>query len=165
MHTFDQDGYTTDPFLKEAKFIAWTQSEMTYSLISAAIPIFHNFLKSLSTGFGGIHATSTGYGYGSDTHSRAIGQSGTGFQLSKLRSKNKSAAMSSGHDDPDEFDIRSKQATAEQLAGTQAASTTVQWSGGSRPPNGETTSINSNESQRYMIRKDIQWEVRTEPRE
>jgi hypothetical protein len=54
LHTFDQEGYTTNPFLLEAPFIAWTQSQITYSLISATIPTFQNFLKNLNTGFGGI---------------------------------------------------------------------------------------------------------------
>ncbi|KIW33502.1 uncharacterized protein PV07_00348 [Cladophialophora immunda] len=169
MHTFSQSGYTTEPLLHESSFIAWTQSEMTYSLVSATVPIFHNFLKSLSTGFGGMHATSNGYGYGSGTRSHAHAQDAKSFQMSKLRSKNKSAAMPSINDDRDEYyGHHAKALTAEQLAGAPAASTTVQWSGGGsgiRGSNGETTSINSDESQRYMIRKDVQWEVRTELRE
>ncbi|OAP62850.1 hypothetical protein AYL99_02077 [Fonsecaea erecta] len=165
LHTFSQSGYTTNPLLREATFVAWTQSEMTYSLISATVPIFHNFLKSLSTGFGGMHAESNGYGYGSGTRSQALGQDSKGFQLSKLRSKNKSAAMPSINDDRDGYYGQAKAMTAEQLAGGPTASTTVQWSGGVRGSNGETTSINSDESQRYMIRKDVQWEVRTELRE
>ncbi|KIY04000.1 uncharacterized protein Z520_00692 [Fonsecaea multimorphosa CBS 102226] len=165
LHTFSQSGYTTNPLLREATFAAWTQSELSYSLVSATMPIFHNFLKSLSTGFGGMHATSHGYGYGSGTGSRAHGQDSKGFQLSMLRSKNKSAAMPSMNDDRDEFYGQAKAMTAEQLGGAPAASTTVQWSGGVRGSNGETTSINSDESQRYMIRKDVQWEVRTELRE
>ncbi|KAJ9612102.1 hypothetical protein H2200_003699 [Cladophialophora chaetospira] len=163
LHTFDQSGYTTNPLIRETNFIAWTQSEMTYSLISATVPIFHNFLKSLSTGFGGL-GVSNAYGYGSGCHSLQHGRNTTGYQLSKLRSKNKSAAMPSTNDDQEESFGHAKALTAQQLAGTPAASTTVQWSGNTRS-NGETTSINSNESQRYMIRKDVQWEVRTEPRE
>ncbi|KAH0848528.1 hypothetical protein FOPE_02582 [Fonsecaea pedrosoi] len=169
LHTFDQSAYTTNPLLRESSFIAWTQSEMSYSLVSATVPIFHNFLKSLSTGFGGMHATSNGYGYGYGYGSgnRSHGQHSKGFQLSTLRSKNKSAAMPSVNDDQDGYyGGHPKALTAEQLAGGPTASTTVQWSG-ARASRGEAArnSINSDESQRYMIRKDVQWEVRTEMRE
>ncbi|KIW42566.1 uncharacterized protein PV06_06105 [Exophiala oligosperma] len=186
LHTFDQDAYTTNPFLREATFIAWTQSQMTFALISAAVPTFQNFLKSLSTGFGGMGGggASHGYGYGSSTsrsrhrlqdhhsHSKS-------FQLSTLRSKSKSVVLASSMDDDGQEECSSdrhhaKVLLAEQLRGgapaaaaatTTTSTTTAQWSVSRGPINGETTSINSDESQRYMIRKDVQWEVRTEPRD
>ncbi|KAK5215319.1 hypothetical protein LTR47_012022, partial [Exophiala xenobiotica] len=124
-----------------------------------------NLLKSLSTGFGGIGGASNGYGYGSSTRSRHLqDQSHNGFQLSMLRTKNKSAALPSIDDGSEEYSDHAKVSMTEQLRGAPTTSTMVQWSGG-RGPNGETTSINSDESQRYMIRQDVQWEIRTEPRD
>lgn len=69
-NTFHEAAWTTDPMLLEASFIAWTQSELNCSIISATIPSFHNFLQNLNTQFGGLEIDKSGYGDGSASGTR-----------------------------------------------------------------------------------------------
>jgi hypothetical protein len=172
LHTFDQEGYTTNPFLLEAPFIAWTQSQITYSLISATIPTFQNFLKNLNTGFGGITSAAGGYGYGyasgsgSANRTRNRQESNMSFQMSKLRSANKSVGLEEPDEEPERELRHAPSKSSDAIHGVTNGTTMGPWSTANKDAanNGETTSIGSDESRRMMIRKEIQWSVRTEPR-
>lgn len=48
----------SDPTLKDAEFIAWSQSELTYSLISSTIIIMRPFVNNLVTHYGNDANTS-----------------------------------------------------------------------------------------------------------
>ncbi|ETN43603.1 uncharacterized protein HMPREF1541_02762 [Cyphellophora europaea CBS 101466] len=175
IHTFDATGYTTDPFLSNAPFIAWTQGELSASLITATVPTFRNFLKSLNTGFGGIGATSSdGYGSGYG-RSRIHGgkTAGSSYQLSKLRSVNRSVPV----DEPSEENEPGylpqqvqRPFGVDPLTGRSGGSAaTAHWSAGTSGSdagaNNETASIGSDESRRMIIRKELNWSVKTEPRD
>jgi hypothetical protein len=154
LHTFDEPGYTRNPFLLEVPFIVWTQSEMAYSLISATIPVFQNFLRNLNTGFGGIGATGGGYGYGygSGNNSRVPKGSNMSYQMSKLRSADKSVDIEEPEENRDHVLTNGHGANNAPHALTTSRDAA----------NGETTSIGSDESRRMMIRKEVQWSVRRE---
>lgn len=165
MDTFDSAGYTTNPYIREASFIAWTQSELNYSLISATIPTFQSFLKNLNTGFGGIGAGDGkyGYGYGSGSGSRARKESHMSYQMSKMRSTNESVAIDEPHEELHSTRAQEQRANLDMNSGTTVA--IVGQGNGGAAANGETTSIESDGSGKMMIRKDMQWSIRTEPRE
>lgn len=93
------------------------------------------------------------------------------FQMSKLRSMNKSVGL----DEPEEEDDSERHLrdnpskSSDAIHGVTNGTTMGPWSTSNNKKeaanNGETTSIASDESRRMMIRKDIQWSVRTEPRQ
>lgn len=157
---FDEAGWTTNPFIDEAMFIAWSQGEVNYSLISATIPTFQNFLKNLNTQFGGLGDASA-YGYGSGNDSRAFPKgSTTDYQMSKLRSANKSSAMD---EEADEQAIRPAPVLRVPSHGFNKQGSTGDRNG-SAAANGERQSLDSNESRQLMIKKDITWKIVTEDR-
>lgn len=176
MKTFDEAAFTSNPFLRNAPFIAWTQAQMSASLITATIPTFRNFLKSLSTGFGGIGVSSSNgyvYGYGSEgrTRIRAEGKGvGSNYQLSKLRSANRSAAAPEpGEENEQMYGARPGLDTVDPLTGRSGGSAaTAHWSAGTigsdAGHNNDNASIGSDESRRMIIRKDMHFTVKSEPR-
>lgn len=163
----------SNPLLSQAPFSAWTQGHIAYSLISATIPTFQNFLKNLSTGFGGIGSAAAAYGYGyasgsgSANRTRGRMESNMSFQMSKLRSANKSAGFEEPEEEPERGIGHASSKSSDAIHGVTNGTTVGPWSAaGSKEAanNGETTSIASDESRRMMIRKEIQWSVRTEAR-
>jgi hypothetical protein len=181
MYTFDSSAYTRDPFLANASFISWSQAEISASLITATIPTFRNFLKSLSTGFGGIGVSSTDgyiYGYGSQGRTRMkapANGAGSGYQLSKLQSTSQSHNRSMHAAEPEEandlsFRPQTSHVQLDPLTGRSGGSAaTAHWSegttGSDTGPNADAASIGSDESRRMIIRKEMNYTVRTEPRE
>lgn len=151
--TFNVSGFSTNPFLLEAEFICWTQSELNWSLIAATIPSFQSFLKNLNTGFGGL-GLETSYGYGS-------GRYGTG--PTRHTAKNNTFQMSSMRSNIDHtIDEKGEEhaiGVAHSQGGPQHSKPGIgpmlQRNNSGQDP--ETRSIGSNESRRMMIRKDVTW--------
>lgn len=165
LETFDNAGWTSNPTLLEAPFIAWTQSELSYSIISATIPSFQNFLKNLNTQFGGLGPEESAYGYGSGSGSRAHKNTNNSFQMSKMRSATKSRT----EPEEDEYQIGVAKsggvtsATQNHGPGSNTSAGTLT----DRKESGvgaDAISIASDESRRMMIRKDVTWNVVTETR-
>lgn len=156
LSTFNANGFSTNPFLLEAQFICWTQSELNWSLIAATIPSFQSFLKNLNTGFGGL-GLETSYGYGS-------GRYGTGANRATIKNTaNNSFQMASMRSNIDNTidEKRDEEAigTAHSHSNTQHSlpgiGPVLQRNNSGQDP--ETRSIGSNESRRMMIRKDVTW--------
>lgn len=159
LDAFDEAGWIADPTLLEASFIAWTQSELNYSIISATIPSFQNFLKNLNTQFGGLGVDESGYGDGSASGSRAHRGNNQSFHMSKLRTTNGSRMEAEEED----YDIGVAKSGGdvgqEHGAASNTSAATVNDGKGA-----DATSIASDESQRMMIRKDITWHIVSETR-
>jgi hypothetical protein len=83
--SFDANGLTTNPTLLQAKYIAWTQTELAYSIIAATIPRLRPFIKNLSTNYGATQTNGYGYGY----HNKTSGDQSGSFQMTGLRPKGK----------------------------------------------------------------------------
>ena len=120
----------------------------------------------MNTGFGGIGVAGGNgvYGYGSHNHSRAYKDNSKSFQMSRL----KSAYKNVGIEEPDqEYEGNMAHAPTRYLEGPNAGPRTAMTghANASEGGNGETTSIGSDESRRMMIRKEIQWSIRTEPKQ
>jgi hypothetical protein len=131
--------------------------------MSATIPTFQNFLKSLNTGFGGMgNRGRYGYGYGNSSHTRGQKETGMSFQMSKLRSTNRETS----NDQTDEEQETDITRAPHNIYGVNTSGVaTVERGDASEAANGETTSIGSAESRRMMIRKEVQWTIRTEQRQ
>jgi hypothetical protein len=119
--------------------------------------------------------TGTGYGYGSTSRSQVQhGRSGSKFEMSKLRSGRGRLASAlrsrSGQEDDGTLTPLEHTITSEQLTGRPGNTTVVQWTGPvdddirGQIGRARAGSINSDESQKFMIRKDMQYDVRHEPR-
>jgi len=164
LKTFDKAGLTSNPTLLEASFVAWTQSELNYSIISATIPSFQNFLKNLNTQFGGLGPDESAYGYGSGSGSRAHKHTNS-FQMSKMRSANKSRT----EPEEDEYGIgvAKSDGAAHPAQNHGLGSNTSAGTLTDRKESGtgaDAISIASDESRRMMIRKDVTWNIMTETR-
>ena len=85
------------------------------------------------------------------------------YQMSKLRSMNKSVALEELDEDQDR---NLGHAQTSNIAGLNVKPGVAKMGrgNGSEAVNGETTSIGSDGSRRMMIRKEVEWSIRTEPR-
>ena len=52
--TFDEAGYTTNPTLDETPFIIWSQAELEFSIIAATLPTLRRFISGLATYYGAL---------------------------------------------------------------------------------------------------------------
>jgi hypothetical protein len=126
---FDANGLPTNPTLLQAKYIAWTQTELAYSIIAATIPRLRPFIMNLSTNYGGPQANGYG-GYGSSYRNETSGNQSGSFQMTSLRPKGKG----------DEYKFRI-------------------WSDGVPPKTTDAASVGSGDSKRMIIKKNLEWEV------
>jgi len=161
---FDEAGWIVNPTLLEASFIAWTQCELNYSIVSATVPSFQSFLKNLNTQFGGIGADDSVYGTGSMSGGLEHQSNSASFQMSKLRSISRSRI----EQEEEDFDMDVTKPGGDvdhendgAASNGSAATVSDRKESGA---GGDTTSIASDESQRLMIRKDITWHIVSENR-
>lgn len=159
--TFDSSGWTTNPTIREDLFIIWTQAELDYSIISATIPILRPFMQNLNSQFGGMGKTSNGYGYGYEHGSNR------GYQLSNMQSSSKSKTRnevdpkSTGGLDPQPHDYNYEIWANNENQGQVPQERKMERRTPSKDEiNGDATSVDSNDSQRLIIRKDVTFQVR-----
>lgn len=139
--TFHQGGLSTNPSLRETLFIVWTQTELCYSIISAAIPSLLQFMRSLNTHFGGL-TDGENMTYGSHK------KSSNSFPLSALRSRNKTDVSHNRSQTADESNVI-------YPGGAYTASA-------ARQPPKSKDSLGSNDSQRMIIQKESTYTVEYE---
>jgi hypothetical protein len=160
--TFDSAGWTTDPTIREDLFIVWTQTELVYSIISATIPILRPFMQNLNSQFGGMGKTSSGYGSGYGHSSQR------GYQLSHMKSADHSKARneidpttSTGALDPQPHDYNYEIWSNNELQCQPPVERKLEGRTQSKDEiHGDATSVDSNDSQRLIIRKDVTFQVR-----
>ncbi|KAK5125219.1 hypothetical protein LTR85_000895 [Meristemomyces frigidus] len=168
--SFNQTAFTTDFTLGEASYIAWTQTELNYSIISATIPIARQFVSSLGTHYGGGHGISSdGNGYSSGaaySYKRSGGtKQGSGFQMSALRSNGRRKSGSAHPKDRVPYvEARDDGIYSYGIEGPAQASSTANATSNHGPgvmksQSADATSVGSNDSQKMIIRKDITWQI------
>lgn len=166
IENFDSVGWTTDPTIREDTFIIWTQTELNYSIISATIPILRPFMNSLNSQFGGMGKGFNGYGYGYGYSKED--SSKDGYKLSSLKAANKrtsrietqeprtTAALDpNGHDY--NFEIWAPNDESAQGTGSKKVENAQVLKD---EHNADATSVDSNDSQRLIIKKDVTFQVR-----
>lgn len=99
--SFDQAAFTTDPTLREAKYIAYTQAELSYSVIAATFPTARRMMLNLTTFYNGGR-------FGDTTVSQSLSNSGSRgdvYAMKSLRKRNSELGKSkTGHDASNEGD-------------------------------------------------------------
>lgn len=152
---------TNDPTLRLAQFIAWTSAEMNYSVVSATMTILRPFVSNLSTHYGiGQGGTSEGYGYGSASGSRQrsanrTNASGKGYGLNSFtRSKKReSMEMQDIGGNGGTKGVYSYGVETGEARHSRSLHPTTHLQRDARK------SLDSNDSQRMIIRKDVSFTV------
>lgn len=153
LKSFDSDGLSEDPTLRESQFITWTSAELHYSVVAATIPILRPFMSNLSTNYGaGQGPESNAYGQGttnshghSTTRPRDKRTSVQGFEMHAMAGRSEGV----------------KQHAECRTDHPQSSARTASPFGYSfdKTKDVDTGSTVSNESQKMIIRKDITWQV------
>lgn len=163
LDSFDQANFDKDPTLHGARFVTWTSAELSYSIISATIPILKPFVNNLSTNYGGGAASSSN-GYGSGYAGRSTGSNLRATQDRKAGSQSfRMTRLGRGKDDA----MRSSRAggiSARRNSDSGEHSLVQTPNGiadndGVRPASKDGASVESEGSQRRIIRKDVTWHV------
>lgn len=148
--TFDEKGYTTNPTLMEDLFIVWTQTELSYSIISATIPALRPIMHTLNTQFGGLGENSEGYGYG-----YGYEHGSQSYQMSKLKSIDKKSTLNDRTvDEPTH--VHEQDNTDSWMPSTGVAARNGR---APRQTNSDGTSVDSNDSRQMIIRKDTSYQI------
>lgn len=174
----DTSRLASDPTLYESIFICWTQTELNYSLMAATIPILRPLVNNLATHYGGGHgASSDGYGTGTGggSYNRTTGArsrqgarqslAANAIKMSTLRSITRSKTREPSEDDEilsSSVEGGVKNGSSWPLASTSANVYPGTRGEGGKRQNGDASSVGSNDSQKMIIRKDVQWEIRRE---
>ncbi|KAB8292434.1 hypothetical protein EYC80_008160 [Monilinia laxa] len=157
--TFDANGLTKNPSILEDKFIIWTQTELNYSVISAIIPSLRPFVKNLSTNYGQELGGRSGYTL----------EDSQNYQLSNLGSvarKENSPQEARIRDDVNPDDYKFRVWGNQDRQGASAKKNKTLGEGCSRfrktavDEGVDSFSVDSGDSQRMIIQKDITWTVK-----
>jgi hypothetical protein len=193
LRTFDPTGLTTDFTFAETLYIAITQTQVNYSLISATIPNLRPIINNLNTHYGAMgESTLTGSNYNSNSNSgtrttaghrssrRGSRRSSLGNVLAmgplkRLKSKAKDGGAKGSGSGPrgEDWDEMPVLETVPSI-GTQAVETgssahvsANREAGNSIVPtmrDGDGSSAKSGESRRMIIRKEVDIQVHSDGR-
>ena len=146
LSTFDNAGLTTNPTLLQAKYIAWTQTELDYSIIAATIPILRPFVKTLATNYG----ASVADGFGSELGSSYINDpsshvASNTYEMHTWRPKGKADYKYRVWTNNKAVDVVDKIGPAGKRDAVCRE---------------DASSVRSNNSRRMIIQQDIEWEVK-----
>ncbi|ORY16827.1 hypothetical protein BCR34DRAFT_475937 [Clohesyomyces aquaticus] len=151
LSTYHNSLQSSNPGVDRTIPIVYQQAELCWSLIAATLPCLQSFIRSFDTGSGAkvaytTHAYgSSGYGNGGSFKMQTL--SGNGSALRSLNGDNGDVKVSSKHH-------RGRGNTTAQIT-----TGTLSNKSGHSP---EEVSITSHGSQEMIIRRDVQWEVRSE---
>lgn len=158
LNSFRETGLSIDPTFAETEFLCWTAAELNYSIISATLPILRPLISNLATHYGGGFGQSDGRTYadgstGSYMRSRTHGLGDESIQLQSLE---RSKAGHVGH----QVTIQRSQGDGMHERGTNRAYTSARRrSQIGESSNEDAASVESSDSKRMIIRKDITWVV------
>ncbi|KAK0247023.1 hypothetical protein B0A54_17952 [Friedmanniomyces endolithicus] len=140
---FPKSGLTTNPTLRLDLFIVWTQTELSWSIISATVPSLRPFLRGLNTYTGTFSENSTDPKLRHQGH-RAV------YTLSNMDSKGRKDRSTHNHKPPRSVleILNPGISSSGERKGTFAPGTEL-----------DATSLGSNDSQGMIIRKDVTWTV------
>jgi hypothetical protein len=133
-------------------FVVWTQTELSYSIISATIPTLRPVMNNLNTQFGGLGPDTSAYGYRSG-YSNSSGN----YQMSNMNSMDKKDMTTQQSLHRSHMDPREHEYSYGVGSGRNAIKQTP-----ARHGNGDATSVDSNDSRQMIIRKDTTYQVRYE---
>lgn len=154
--SFNKSLHSSNPGLDRSSTILYQQSELCFSLIAATVPCLKSFIRSFDTG-SGVKVNYTSNAYGSSGYGR-----GESYRMHSLSGNN--STMRSQNEDKGDIKVNTKPFPKEghghgRVRATSTSKvTTIAYS--SERPREEDTA--SHGSQELFIRRDVQWEIRTE---
>ena len=159
--TYSRHGLTTDPSLREAEFIAWTQTELNYSIISATIPGLLQFMRNLNTQFGGLTEQEN------VTYGKSSGKGGSksrSFPMSVLRSNRSNNASHNARHGMSQNDDGYEEGNG--VYGAHGPPYGNRGTNNGQPPamgvRKDNPSMGSTDSQRMIIQKSVSYDVNYE---
>lgn len=162
--SLDLDAANEDPTLRGARYVSWTAAEVNYSIISATIPIIRPFMSNLATNYGGGQGSSNG-GYGSGYGGQStVGKTGvtsvhaSGSQSFPMRTLSRSKIRASTLQ-PDHIGEYSVDCLPSDAARSRHHVLNPVDSEALKMSSGDNASVDSDDSQRMIIRKDVSWQV------
>ena len=156
--TFNTTGLTINPTLLEDRFIIWTQVELSYSLMSATIPVLRPVIKDLVTNYGVLGPEHPARTYGSGQGSHAVS-----YEMSNMRQTlNSSDRPGDGTVQLQPAAKGSKYAYSYGITSPGAGARGVRDDGAAKKANPDTNSVGSNDSKEMIIKKQLSFAVEHE---
>jgi hypothetical protein len=151
--------YSDNPGVDRSAAIIFQQSELCFSLIAGTVPCMKSFIRSFDTG-SGVKVGYTTYGHGSSGGNQGHGSSGGNRgQSYRMQSLNKEgSATGSRNADTGDVKVSNRIFTAGRARENSTANTTTVYV----PSKPVEEDAMSHGSQELFIRRDVQFEVRSE---
>ncbi|KAJ4986526.1 hypothetical protein SVAN01_07962 [Stagonosporopsis vannaccii] len=155
--------HSDNPGVDRSKALAYQQSQLCFSLISATIPCLKSFIQSFDTGSGqkagfGYSSNSGAYGHMSTVHhSAALAEDNNeSYQMSRFDRRKEIASALASH----EGAIRvNKKTSGGEVSSSAAVGEILE-----RRSTQESDRKSQHSTQELVIRKDVQFDVKREPK-
>jgi hypothetical protein len=142
--------YSDNPGVDRSAAIIYQQSELCFSLIAGTVPCLKSFIRSFDTG-SGVKVGYTTYGHGSSGDNQG--------QSYRMQSLNKEGSATGSHNaDTGDVKVINRIFTAGRARENSTANTTTVYA----PSKPVEEDAMSHGSQELFIRRDVQFEVRSE---
>ncbi|KAF2122186.1 hypothetical protein BDV96DRAFT_482763 [Lophiotrema nucula] len=150
---FNRSLHGRNPGVERTPAIIFQQSQLCFSLIAGTVPCLKSFIRSFDTG-SGVKAGFTSAGYGSSGYGR-----GESYRMQSLSA---GSAIRSQTEDRGDVRVNAKpfEGGSHGSGRTRGDSIAKVTSTAYSPHKGDDAA--SNDSQELFIRRDVQWEVRSE---
>lgn len=154
LHYVDFQILSSNPTLDGAITLIWTQVELDYSIIAATIPCLKPFMTAVNTQYGAIEGPrSTGsHGYGSDK--RSHGSFGLNTVVNKGSSNLSRTPTTRAMPQEPPIIMEPQILRPDKVYSSTRITHDRQF---------DTNSTGSNDSTKMIIKKEVQWTVKSEP--
>lgn len=147
--------HSNNPGVDRTTAILFQQSELCFSLIAGTVPCLKSFIRSFDTG-SGVKVGYTSNGYGSSGDNR-----GLSYRMQSLNTAG--SAVRSHNEDEGDVKVSTRPFTSGGRGRARASSisnvTTVEYM---TPKAKEVDTMSHGSQDELFIRRDVQWEVRSE---
>jgi hypothetical protein len=148
--SWNRSLHSNNPGVDRSTAILFQQSELCFSLIAGTVPCLKSFIRSFDTG-SGVKVGYTSNGYGSSG-----GNQGLSYRMQSLNRDG--STIRSRNEDTGDLKVSSRPFTTGRAQGNSTANTTTVYVA-SKPKEEDAM---SHGSQELFIRRDVQFEVRSE---
>lgn len=150
LHSFDAAGLAVNPTLVGTLFIIWSQTEVDFSIIASTIPTLRRFVSGLATYYGALDQKKA-----NEESSYEI-RSGSQMLMSQLTATGKSA------DHDGRYPLQTEATSTNAPYGRNNLTGNHCWATAHVMAQ-DTNSVQSNDSQQMIIKKDVAWTVERAP--
>lgn len=155
LQNWNKSLHSINPGVDRAYPIIYQQSQLCFSLIAGTVPCLKSFIRSFDTG-SGVKVGYTSNAYGSGGYGK-----GESYRMRSLNTNGSTLKTQNGEDGDIKVDTRHFNPGHEHRRGRGNSTTMITTlASSSKKATEEDTA--SHGSQELFIRRDVQWEVRTE---